>query len=64
MARTKGSNNKVTVTLPDICKLPPDERVELLANLIIDQILEDQAAGQKLLKTIGGEHDARQLAAA
>ncbi len=54
MARTKGSKNRVAVTLPDVCKLSPEQRLELLANLMIDHILEDQATGQKLFKRIGG----------
>lgn len=52
MARLKGSKNKVTVVLPDICTLTPKERIELLANLMIDRILADQTKGQKLYRDI------------
>lgn len=64
MARLKGSKNKVTVTLPDECNLLPEQRIELLANLIIDRILEDQIDDQKLLKEIGDSHGTRSTATA
>lgn len=52
MARPKGAKNKTTVVLPDVCTLSPKERIELLANLMIDRILNDQTTDQKLYKTI------------
>ena len=52
MARSKGIKNKVTVVLPDVCTLTPKERLELLANLMIDRILTDQSTGQKLYENI------------
>jgi len=64
MARTKGSKNKITSVLPDICNLTPKERIDLLANLIIDRILEDQNNGHKLIKNIGDNHDTRKVASA
>lgn len=63
MARPKGAKNKVSVTLPDICSLSPEQRLELLANLIVDRILEDQTVGQKLLKRIRGADVARKVTA-
>lgn len=59
MARTRGAKNKISVTLPDICVLTPEQRIELLANLIIDRILEDQTTDQKLFKRIGEGHVTR-----
>jgi hypothetical protein len=52
MSRPKGVKNKVTVELPDACNLSPIERIELLANLMIDRILLDQSGNQELLKAI------------
>ena len=52
MARLKGSKNKVASVLPDVCNLSPAERLMLLANLIVDRILDDQAKDQKLYKQI------------
>jgi hypothetical protein len=64
MARTKGAKNKIPVHTPDICALTPEQRIELLANLIIDRIVEDQAADQKLLRSIGGRYEPRTPTAA
>jgi len=64
MARTKGSTNKNSPTVPDTVLFTTEQRIEFLANLIVDRVLEDKANGQKLLKRIGGRHDARPIAAA
>jgi hypothetical protein len=50
MGRTKGTPNKNTAVRPPVCKLSEDERVQLVANLIVDRILADQQNGQPLLK--------------
>lgn len=52
MGRVKGIRNKNTETRPVTSSLSPEERIHLLANIIIDRILEDQKNGQKLLKTL------------
>ncbi len=52
MARPKGVKNKNTEEVPDICRLSPAERIELLANLIVDRILDDQAHGKKIYRKI------------
>ena len=59
MARLKGSKNKNSAAVPMYTALPTEERIILLANLIVDQIYEDQANGAALLETIGGADDAR-----
>ena len=64
MARTTGSTNKNPPAVPDTVLLTTEERIEFLANLIVDRMLEDHANGQKLLKSIGGSHDARPIALA
>ncbi len=50
MARLRGSKNKNSKVVTS--SLSSQERIRLLANLIIDRMLEDQKSGQKLLKTI------------
>ncbi len=53
MARPKGTKNKNASEVPRYTSLTTQERVILLANLIIDQIVSDQESGAKLLKKIG-----------
>lgn len=53
MARLRGSKNKNSRIVTS--SLSSQERIRLLANLIIDKMLEDQRNGQKLLKTITQE---------
>lgn len=54
MGRLKGSKNNISHEKPLVptLSLAPKERIQFLANLIIDRIIEDQNCGQKLLKTI------------
>lgn len=52
MGRNKGNLNKNIVTMSPYSLLEPTERANLLANLIVDQIMEDQLNHQKLLKRI------------
>ncbi len=59
MARTKGAKNKQTAQLPEFCSLDPTERLQLLANLMVDRILEDQANNKKLLRKIKRQTNAR-----
>lgn len=52
MARTKGSKNKNSAEIPMYTALPTEEKLFVLANLIIDRIIEDQKTGGKLLKQL------------
>lgn len=52
MGRVKGIRNKSTQKRSITSSLSPEERIQVLANLIIDRILEDQRNGQVLLKKI------------
>jgi hypothetical protein len=63
MGRTKGSKNKDSMARPDTSELSVDERLQLVANLIIDQIQEDQKNERKLLKQIEREEKAKCLVA-
>lgn len=56
MARPKGSKNKNSSALPAYAVLTTEERINLLANLIVDRIIEDQQCGNKLLKRIMARH--------
>ncbi len=49
MGRIKGIKNKNTEIRPVTSSLSPEERIRLLANLIIDRILQDQKNGQVIL---------------
>jgi hypothetical protein len=49
MARTKGSKNKNSADIPAYCSMPTEERIVVLANLIVDRIVEDQNSGGTLL---------------
>lgn len=50
MGRIKGIKNKNTEIRPVTSSLSPEERIRLLANLIIDRIVEDQKNGQIIQK--------------
>jgi hypothetical protein len=54
MGRTRGSKNKNLAT-PSPLELSLGERVNLVANLMLDKIINDQEKGQPLLKKIEGE---------
>ena len=64
MARLKGSTNKKISSQPATVALSIEGRLEFLANIIVDRIMEDQNSGQKLFKSIGGNHDSGTVAPA
>lgn len=53
MSRPKGSKNKNTSELPAYTALSTAERIDLLANLIVDKIIEDQRNGGELIRHLG-----------
>ena len=55
MSRPKGSTNKNPPAVPDTVIFSTEERLELIANLIVERILEDQATGQTLLVAFGDD---------
>lgn len=63
MARLKGSKNKNSSALPQYAELSTSERITVLANLMVDRILEDQRSDTKLLEKITRESDARPVTA-
>jgi len=48
MARTVGSKNQNLIVRPPTSKLDTDERMHLVANLIVDRIKDDQQSGQPI----------------
>lgn len=54
MGRTKGSKNKNS-PVPHTISMTTQERIEFLANVIVDAIQEDLRNGQPLLKKIKAE---------
>lgn len=54
MSRPLGSPNQQAIAVPDTINLSTQERIEFLAALIVERIIEDRANGHTLLKTIGG----------
>ena len=52
MARLKGSKNKNSGETPLYSTLPTEERLIVLANIIVDRILEDQTTGGPLFKQL------------
>ena len=59
MAQPKGSTNKQRPA-PWPMNLSTKARIELLANLIVDRIIEDQKEGFPLLKEITAEQKSSQ----
>lgn len=52
MARTKGSENKNSTIRPLTCEMSDEERLQLVANLIVDRILHDQQKNKAILKQL------------
>ncbi len=52
MGRTKGSVNKQSKPLPDTAYLDTQQRVEFLANIIVERIQQDQKNDGKLLEEL------------
>jgi hypothetical protein len=59
MARIKGSKNKNSAEVPMYTSLPTEEKLFVLANLIIDRIIEDQQTGGKLFRQLVEQGDAK-----
>lgn len=57
MSRLKGKSNKKPPAAPDTVEFTTEQRLEFIANLIVDRILEDKANEQTLLKKIGNVND-------
>ena len=58
MARPKGSRNKNSSALPDYATLSTEDRIVVLANLVVDKIYEDLQGDKSILKQLLGNGDA------
>jgi len=56
MGRAKGSRNKELLKAPHTVELTTEQKLEFLANLIVDRIEADQGSDQTLLKSIEGSN--------
>jgi hypothetical protein len=52
MGRVVGSTNKQPPRVPETVQMTTEQKIEFLANLIVDRILEDQKTGKKILRRI------------
>lgn len=52
MGRHRGSKNKTTLERPVTSTLSSDERIKVIANLIVRKMIDDQKNGYALLKHI------------
>ncbi len=55
MSRPKGSKNRNSSAQPTHVTLPTEQRIVVIANLIVDRILEDQERGSPLFKQFAGQ---------
>jgi hypothetical protein len=58
MSKPKGSTTEEATAAPDTIKFTTEERVEFIASLIVERIIEDQTNGKKLVPESGGIADA------
>ena len=56
MSHTGCNKNKQALAVPDTILLTTAERIELIANLIVDRIVEDETVDFTLLKEIKATH--------
>ncbi len=56
MARTKGSKNKQTTALSEFVYMPSEERLKLIANLVIDRVIEDQKGDKHIERKLRVDH--------
>jgi hypothetical protein len=63
MARTKGSKNKLATESPATVRLTTDEKINFLANIIVERISDDLKNGKKLLRKVRRDDAARTVKA-
>ena len=52
MPRPKGSKNKPKAPLVEQFSFTTEQRIKLIANLVVEKILEDQQFGKKLVTVL------------
>lgn len=60
MSRPKGSKNKPKPAVVETFSYTTEQRIQLLADLLVERIVEDQRNGHHLLELLGGQHAAQQ----
>lgn len=55
MSRPKGSKNKVQATPVETFGYTTEQRIELVADLIVEKIIEDRRNGRRLLEIAGAD---------
>lgn len=59
MSRPKGSKNKPKLTAEGVFELSLEQRMQMIADLVVERILEDQGYGRKIIDILGiGTKDA------
>lgn len=59
MSRPKGSKNKPKLTDEGVFELSLEQRLQMIADLVVEKILEDQGYGRKIVDILGiGAKDA------
>lgn len=53
MSRPKGSKNKPKLTDEGVFELSLDQRMQMIADLVVERILEDQSYGRKIVDILG-----------
>lgn len=52
MPKTKNDDEKESLAIPDTISFTTEQRIDFLANLIVNRILEDKANDLALLKSL------------
>ena len=55
MSRPKGSKNKVQTMPAEMFSYTTEQRIQLLADLIVERMIEDQRNGRHLLDLLGAK---------
>ena len=59
MARPKGLKNKPKLTDEGVFEMDLEQRMQMIADLVVEKILEDQSYGRKIVDILGiGTKDA------
>lgn len=59
MSRPKGSKNKPKIAELEQFRFTTEQRIELVANLVVEKIIEDQGFGKKLYSLLEERDDTR-----
>jgi hypothetical protein len=60
MSRPKGSKNKIRQVPVETFSYTTEQRIDLIAGLIVERIIEDRRNGRRLLAILGGQNAAQQ----